>query len=319
MITVMRLDDGTPHVATLDADTDAVPGGSGFRWVHCERQDGLGQLAGIANHLPEPVIDALLAVETRPRCEMLGSGILLNLRCPKAESEGSDGDVLVSLRLWVTPAEIVSVSFRQSSVLPRVKAQFEAGQLHDCGDVLSALLRETAEVLDHDVATIGDALDTLECGIDRHASFEERRQTTRLRSQAISLRRFVGPQQQAVERLVTLDLDWFDATERAYLRDAADRFYRMSEELESVRERSAVLHDEITDLRAERLDARSLQLAIVALIFLPLTFITGLLGMNVEGIPYAKAPWAFWGVTLFCALVALSVAGWFAWRGWSRR
>jgi zinc transporter len=46
-----------------------------------------------------------------------------------------------------------------------------------------------------------------------------------------------------------------------------------------------------------------LVLSIVALIFLPLTFITGLLGMNVEGIPYAKEPWAFWGVVGFCTAI----------------
>ena len=61
----------------------------------------------------------------------------------------------------------------------------------------------------------------------------------------------------------------------------------MAEELEAVRERSALLHEQLTDLRAEEIDQRSLLISVVAFIFLPLTFITGLLGMNVEGIPYA--------------------------------
>src|SRR3546814_1550027 len=59
----------------------------------------------------------------------------------------------------------------------------------------------------------------------------------------------------------------------------------MAEELEAVRERSALLHEQLTDLRTEQIDQRSLIVALIALIFLPLTFVTGLFGMNVEGIP----------------------------------
>ena len=93
----------------------------------------------------------------------------------------------------------------------------------------------------------------------------------------------------------------------------------MTEELEAVRERAALLHEQITDLRAEQLDQRALLISIVALIFLPLTFITGLLGMNVAGIPYAKEPWAFWGVVGFCVALGLVVVAWFARLHWLKR
>ena len=123
----------------------------------------------------------------------------------------------------------------------------------------------------------------------------------------------------AVERLATSDCAWLDEADRQHLRDAADRVARMAEELEAVRERSALIHEELTDLRSEQLDTRALLISIVALIFLPLTFITGLLGMNVEGIPYAKESWAFWGVVGFCLLIALAVLGWFIRAHWIDR
>ena len=90
----------------------------------------------------------------------------------------------------------------------------------------------------------------------------------------------------------------------------------MAEQLEAVRERAALLHEQLTDLRAEIVDRRSLGIAIVAFIFLPLTFVTGLLGMNVTGIPFAEREWAFWGVVGFCGVIALAVLGWFAVRQW---
>src|SRR5690606_26919345 len=118
-----------------------------------------------------------------------------------------------------------------------------------------------------------------------------RRTITRVRSDAIQYRRFVAPQRQALERLATLDAGWLEEEDRLHLRDAADRFARMTEELEAVRERAALLHEQLTDLRAEQIDTRTLIISVVALVFLPLTFLTGLLGMNVAGIPYAHAPW----------------------------
>src|SRR3546814_2390197 len=73
-----------------------------------------------------------------------------------------------------------------------------------------------------------------------------------------------------------------------HLAAAADRAARMAEELDSIRERAALMHEALTDLRAEQIDSRSLLISIVALVFLPVTFITGLYGMNVENLPYAK-------------------------------
>jgi zinc transporter len=49
-----------------------------------------------------------------------------------------------------------------------------------------------------------------------------------------------------------------------------------------------------------------------------LTFITGLFGMNVEGIPIDKNPWAFWIIAGLCVLVGVIVLVWFAWRHWLR-
>ena len=93
----------------------------------------------------------------------------------------------------------------------------------------------------------------------------------------------------------------------------------MAEELEAVRERAALLHEQITDLRAEQIDQRALYIAIVAFIFLPLTFITGLFGMNVEGIPYAHHPGSFWAIAIFCTVTGLVVWAWFYWRHWINR
>ncbi|HEX9955174.1 MAG TPA: CorA family divalent cation transporter, partial [Allosphingosinicella sp.] len=127
------------------------------------------------------------------------------------------------------------------------------------------------------------------------------------------------PNRDALTSLAHLGFEWLEEDDRLHIREAADRFARMTEELEAVRERAALLHEQITDLRGEQMESRSLFISVVAFIFLPLTFITGLLGMNVEGIPYAKEPWAFAAVVGLCVILGAAVLAWFMWRHWLRK
>ena len=292
----------------------------GFIWIHIQANGSAAdKLDDLPIDLPPTIRSALTAVETRPRAEAMGHGVLVNLRLPGDETATQAGDPLVSLRLWAEKGLLLSVALRQATVLPDIERLFEQAALHDPGDVIIAIAAAAAEETDLLVAKFGDDLDGLECDLGPRSDLAQRRKVTQIRTNAIQYRRFVNPQRQALERLSQLPLSWLDDGERAQVRDAADRFARMAEELESIRERAAVLHEELTDLRAEKMDARSLQIAIVAMIFLPLTFVTGLLGMNVTGIPYATQPWAFWGVVAFCILISLAVGLWFAIKGWSRR
>src|SRR3546814_18554419 len=100
---------------------------------------------------------------------------------------------------------------------------------------------------------------------------------------------------------------WLTDEDRLHLREAANRAARMAEELEAVRERSALLHEQLTDLRTEQIDQRSLIVALIALIFLPLTFVTGLFGMNVEGIPLRNDAIAFWWIAIASCVFAAAL------------
>ncbi|NEL27501.1 MAG: zinc transporter ZntB, partial [Xanthomonas perforans] len=162
-------------------------------------------------------------------------------------------------------------------------------------------------------------LDECEEALDPARIFEQRRDVTHTRVRAIGYRRFLVPQRSALEKLGQLPGDWLQQDDRLHLAAAADRAARMAEEVDSIRERAALVHETLTDLRAEQLDQRSLQIAIVAMVFLPLTFLTGLLGMNVKGIPFADEPWAFAGVVGLCALMSMGIVAWFARRNWIGR
>jgi zinc transporter len=310
---------GDGPVRPVTAEEAALYSGAGFIWVHIDAgsDEELGLLRG--NDIPDIAANALVATETRPRCDRIEEGAIVNLRGPAAE-ELDDSDRLVSIRMWVRRGKVNSVTRRPLAATPAVAAQMEGGRILDPGDLVAAFARAISKQLDPEVARLGDTLDDYESELDdSRALYRLRTAITRIRSDAIAYRRFVAPNRDALVTLAELDFNWLAEEDRLHIREAADRFARMTEELEAVRERAALLHEQLTDLRGEQMDSRSLLISIVAFIFLPLTFITGLLGMNVEGIPYAKEPWAFWGVVGFCFLIGALVLAWFMWRHWLRR
>ena len=312
------LDDGQAVRQVEAAEAAAGSGRARLVWMHLDGFDA-DTPAFLCNALglSDLVASALTAAETRPRCEPMGDGALINLRGLSLKDE-DEADPLISIRVWTERGRIVSVARYTMRAIPILRAAMAAGRVRDPGDFVALLADAITEDLDPDVADLGDKLDDCEVMLDGRQAFALRRTVAAARSKAIEYRRFVAPQRQALERLAALACDWLEEDDRLELREAADRFARMTEELESIRERAALMSEQITDLRAELMDTRSLWLSVVALIFLPLTFLTGLLGMNVKGIPYAEEPWAFWGVVGVCLALATATLIYFTRSRWLR-
>ncbi|KQT34903.1 magnesium transporter CorA [Sphingomonas sp. Leaf412] len=289
-----------------------------FVWVHLNTTAEHAQAwLRDAAKLEPFLIDALTAAETRPRCEKMTAGAFLNLR-GRTDEELDSSDVLASIRIWATRGRVISVTRKHLVAMDAVVQEVRDFDVKDPGDLIAAFAAAITEDLDPVVADLGDTLDDCEQKLDMHRVFELRRQVTRVRSEAINYRRFLSPQRIALERLASLPGDWLGDDDRAHLSAAADRAARMAEEVEAIRERASLVHEELTDLRAEQLDQRSLLIAIAAMVFLPLTFLTGLYGMNVEGLWFAKEPWAFDAIVGLCAVIAIGTVGFFMARHWWR-
>lgn len=301
------------------AEAAAKFGQAELVWLHLDgRHLGADAWLMAQDDIPEIARSALLATETRPRSDVIGHGAIVNLR-GLGDIQQGDSDPLVSIRIWAEAGRVVSLSLRAPLALDPVISRFLAATILDPGDLLSALASAITDDLDPDVAILGDSLDECELEIDKKSVYRMRRLVSDARNKAIGYKRFVFPQRAALERLAAAKIAWLDDDDRLHLREAADRAARMSEELEAVRERAALVHDELTDKRAEQLDTRSLIISIAAMVFLPLTFITGLFGMNFERIPFAKWTYGFEITAAVCVLIAVVITGWFIANRWLSR
>ena len=310
-----RIADGTARKVSVE---EALGCGDAMVWVHltttAERaQSWLSDEAG----LPDYIVDPLTAQETRPRCDALDNGAFVNLR-GRSDEELDSSDMLASVRIWAEKGRVISVTRKHLLATDAVERKMTDGCVHDPGDLITAFATAITEDLDPVVAELGDELDDCEQQLDAARVFTLRKNVTRVRVEAINYRRFLNPQRAALEKLAALPGDWLGPDDRAHLAAAADRAARMAEEVEAIRERASLMHEALTDLRAEQLDQRGLIISIAAMVFLPLTFITGLYGMNVEGLWLSKEPWAFDAIVGLCVVIAAAVTGWFVARHWLR-
>lgn len=301
-----------------EVDLKAAPSAAGdFVWVHlCVSDERARAWLTDEAKLPDYVVEGLVAAETRPRCTPMDDGALVNLRGMTEADVGSD--LLASVRIFARAGHVYTVMRRQLKALETVKRSVAAGRILDPGDLIAEFASAITEELDPVVADLGDRLDVCETQIEAIRAFRLRQRVNRVRVEAISYRRFLNPQRAALEKLAALPAEWLQDDDRLHLSSAADRAARMAEEVEAIRERAGLMHETLTDLRGELIDQRSLVIAIAAMVFLPLTFLTGLYGMNVEGLPFAKEPWAFDAIFAMCVAIAIGIVGWFSWRHWTR-
>ena len=303
--------DGAGGAAPLQPDApDGDLGDAHFVWRHFPKADPRtrGWLAECG--LSALVIDALVAEETRPRCVVHGHGAVLNLRGVNL-NPGAEPDDMVSVRLWLDRTHVIGVWVRPLNAMRDVIAAIEREEAPiSVGDFVSRLAVRLADRAEPYVATLNEQIDDFEESLLDPTAPPMRAGLARLRRSSISLRRYFVPQRDALNTLSIEALGWLTDHDRMRLREAVDRVTRIGEELDEIRDRAQIVHDQIADQRAERTNHQSLVLAVVAAIFLPLSLLTGLLGVNVGGIPGATSPWAF---AIVCAVLLGAGVGLFWW------
>lgn len=286
------------------------PDAPGFEWAHLKRDDpgtaGLLKALG----LDPLVVDALLAEETRPRCTIHGDGVILVLRGVNLNPDEAPED-MISIRLWIEARRVIGVSARPLHAVADMIDAAERGQGPATpGEFVAKLVLRLTDRAEPAVAELNEEIDDLEDRLLDPMGEISRSALSGVRRRAIMLRRYLVPQKDALTTLEIEDLSWMLERDRSRIREAADRVSRLGEELDAIRERAQVVYDEISEMRAERMNRRMLLLTLVAVIFLPLSLLTGLLGINVAGIPGANDPAAFWIVTGLVAGLGLVLLWW---------
>ncbi|MCB1670567.1 MAG: zinc transporter ZntB [Gammaproteobacteria bacterium] len=289
----------------------------GTRWLHFDfcreeaqqwliRDSGLNDIASTA----------LITPETRPRAINRGDNMLLALRGVNL-NPGSEPDDMVSVRIWTDGRQLISTRKRILQSTQDLLEDLKAGVgPTDAPSLLIQWVDRITQRMSGTVDNLEEEVDYLEERVVAGEVKSVRLDLAGLRKQCITLRRYLAPQREAMNRLAAEPVSWLDEMDRLRLREINDRLIRHIEDIDAVRERAAAAHDELLTQMSEEMNRRSYVFTVVATIFLPLGFFTGLMGINVGGMPGVEDDTAFWIVVVLCVGLMSALAMLFRWNRW---
>ncbi|SEM45237.1 zinc transporter [Loktanella fryxellensis] len=277
-------DIGTDGGAAALIDPDGTPRpGATYRWLHLDLADpALPDWADA--HLPPLARRTLLADRTRPRLDTEDDGMAITLRGINLNAGAAAAD-MVSLRIWLTATLVVSVRRQRVFALDDVRAQIDAGDApRSPGHMLARITDNLVHRLEEVASAREDITDTMEEAVyaTNPAPIAD---LAPLRREIIKFRRHVAPLAETLTQISQSPTDLIRKDLRHRLRETASRSRWALDELSEVHDRLTAMSDHLDTVQNARLERNGYRLSIVAAIFLPLGFLTGLFGVNVGGLP----------------------------------
>ncbi len=271
-------------------------------WVHFDANDPNSRewLETKLDFLDSIIVQALLADETRPRILQFDQGTLLILRGVNLNENAKPED-MVSIRLWIDHSRIISVRRRKLKAVTDIRERLLAGKgPKNSGEFITMLTNRLFGRMEPVFSELDEKLDDAEEQVMENPDTELRQTITAIRKQAILFRRYIAPQRDVLTALRTSDQPWLSVTDKRHLQESLDQVIRYVEDIDAIRERAQITKDELGNALSDKMNKNLYMLSVVAAIFLPLGFFTGLLGINVGGIPGADMSDAF---LIFCGIL----------------
>jgi zinc transporter len=260
-----------------------------------------------------------MQAETRPHFETIGEGFLVTLRGINL-NPGEESEDMVALRLWIGPGLVVSTRMRRIFAFDDLVRAMADGQAPTTPAAFVARLIDALTLrIEATTSEREDRTDEIEeVLLDDHpdAIGKGEMEIARLARSVIKLRRHIAPQREALSRLAAAEGELFGSAEGYDISNAANRTTQAVEELDTIRDRLASLRAHTDSLQAARLGRNGFVLSVVAAVFLPLGFLTGLFGVNVAGMPGTDWPWAFAALSGAMAVMGLGLWLVFRWMKW---
>ncbi len=301
---------GWSEIANLPALRET----GGFVWLHFNLTD-VRACEWIAHGgvLPAEAAQFLLASDSRIRLDPLGDdlvGVLGDLHF----DFDLDPEDLGMIRFYASPDLVVSGRRHALKAVERLRQQVASGAgISSPISLLARLLEHLAETFEALIQEITDQVDSLEDRILSGRHDVEASDLGRSRRLMARLRRHLNAERHELADLLTQLPLWVVDGDVADLRRASGRLESFGQDLELLNERGRLMQEDISDRRADAANRNLYLLSIVTAIFLPMSLVAGLFGINVGGMPWLQDNTGFLVVLLIMgatALIAILLLRW---------
>lgn len=261
-------------------------------WYHCRRdKTGLAEWLGDIG-IQNSLVDLLVADDTRSHYHDLGEGNFLLILRGINQNEGDEPDDMISLRIVSYKNSIITLRRKPFNGIARIQRRLAD---ENRPDSLPELLVSFIDEINHEIKSVLEEVDTgideFEERIDRLSRTEQRR-LTMLHRRLLKINRYLKPQTVALQHLY----EKLPAMLKPYRQDIfnlKEQAYRFMENIDANLLQVSMLRNDLQQGVAERMNRNSYYLSLTAGIFMPLTFFTGLFGINIGGLPGVGDPHAF--------------------------
>lgn len=305
------------------SDVETLAGYLGSESVTWVDVQGIGDEAMIRRigeifSLHPLALEDAINVPQRPKAEVYERFQLFISRMTRCES-GADIDV-EQLSIFLGERFVLTLQERYGDIFDPVRARIRGGlgPIRTGGaDYLAYALIDT--VIDGYypvLETLGDYLEDLEADTLEQARPVHLRRMYAVKRQLLELRRAIWPQREAINAMIRTEHPLVGASVRLYLRDCYDHAVQVIDVTESYRELVGTLMDLYLSMMGQRTNEVMKVLTIMATIFIPLTFVAGVYGMNFAHMPELGIPWAYPAVLGLMAVTAGAMVVYFWRKGW---
>ena len=309
-----------------DKETDAAEeycaakSAAGITWLNVDgiHQIDLFQRIGDCFGLHPLVLEDIMNTDQRPKMEDFGDYVYIVL---KMLSLNAHGEVIAEQVSLILGKNFV-LSFREqhSPIFDTIVARIKSGKgfIHKAGaDYLAYALIDA--VVDHYFVVLEkreEEIDELEEEVIANATPKTLQRIHKLRRELIFLRKAIFPFRNVIGALERGESAFFGQTSRLYLRDIYDHTVHIIDTLETFRDLAAGLLDIYLSSVSNHMNSVMRTLTVIATIFMPLTFIVGLYGMNFKYMPELEWTWGYPAALLLMAIVAAGMQLYFRKKKW---
>jgi len=301
---------GWPEIARIP---EILQGG--FAWLHFNLTDVRARdWLARCGLLPPDATEILLAADSRIRLERVADG-LAGVLGDLHHDFDADPESIGLIRLYAKDGLLITGRRHPLKAIDRLRREIEAGaSVRTSIALLAHLFEHLAETFESLIGEIADQIDAIEDRVLAERFHEEGGELGRMRRLMSRIRRHLNAERHALAGVVPRLPGWSDDSDAAELRSALGRLDSLGQDLDLLYERGRILQEEIGNRLGEATNRNLYVLSIVTTIFLPMTLVTGLFGINVGGMPWIQNGFGFWWVVLGMGATAIAAILLLHWR-----
>ncbi|MGG1482297.1 magnesium/cobalt transporter CorA [Bacillus smithii] len=262
---------------------------------------------------PLAVEDCLDELIERPKVDFYKNYLFFLLHSIQQTTLATDEvEVFMNSHMLVTYHKQPNRAINNSWVRLKKEEGLKKGPIFVVHSIIDQIVDDYFQPVFH----IEDALNQIEENSDREAVNELLDKIFDIRHDMSKLRRSILPMRDLLYRLLNSENVSFIEDQRFYFHDIYDHLLKLSEMLESYREFSADIRDNYMSFNSNKTNNIMMTLTIITTIFMPLTFIVGIYGMNFDYMPELHIKYAYYMVLIGMACIAFFMFLIFVKIGW---